>query len=172
MRTRTLLLSAVVITVAPIWIAGLAAGGSPRDSTGSAPAPVVSSSGADEALKLLSRWDHRRSVAWSRADPVALARLYTSRSRTGDRDVTDLERWRRRGLRVIGLRQQVTALLLAARTRDRLVVVVTDRTVGGIARGAGRRTTLPGSAWATHRIVLRHSGDGWRVVEARVERAA
>lgn len=159
---------AVVLTVVPIWIAGLAAGGSPRGSA-DAPATAASSSRESRALKVLGRWDRERAAAWRHADPVALAALYTSGSRTGRRDVTDLERWRRRGIRVAGLRQQVSSVRRASSTGSELVLVVTDRTVGGVGVGRGRRTQLPDSVWTTHRIRLRPSSAGWRVVEARIE---
>jgi hypothetical protein len=71
-------------------------------------------------------------------------------------------------LRVTGLHQQVSAVRRVADSRRRIVLVVTDRTVGGVAVGAGRRTRLPASAWATHRILLRPWYDGWRVAEARL----
>jgi hypothetical protein len=167
MRTRTLLLSAIVITVVPVWLGGLAAGGSPPGRAGFAPVPAAPPSDTSRALAVLRRWDRRRAAAWRRADPVALARLYAAGSRTGRRDVADLERWRHRGLRVVGLCQQVSAAHLAADGRRRLTVVVTDRTVDGIAVGAGRRTSVPRSDWATHRISLLHTASGWLVDEAR-----
>jgi hypothetical protein len=175
MRTRTLLLSAIVVTVLPIWLAGLAAGRSPGRPR--LPAVSVTSEsalatapGGSRALAVLRRWDHRRARAWRRGDATALARLYATGSRTGRRDVADLRRWRRRGLRVAGLRQQVSRVRLVdgrVTDRDRVALVVTDRTVGGVAVGAGRRTPVPQSAWATQRIALRRSGGAWRVVEAR-----
>jgi hypothetical protein len=177
MRTRTLLLSAIVVTVLPIWLAGLAAGRGPSRPrppavrvTSASGVAAASAAGASRALAVLRRWDHRRARAWRRGDATALARIYAAGSRTGRRDVADLRRWRRRGLRVAGLRQQVSRVRLAdgRRThRDRVALVVTDRTVGGVAVGVGRRTPVPQSAWATQRIALRRSGGTWRVVEAR-----
>jgi hypothetical protein len=165
MRTRTLLLSAVVVTLVPVWLGGLAAGGSPPEHAGSTTAATAAPSRVARALLVLRRWDRRRATAWSRADPAALSALYTPGSRTGSRDVADLKRWRRRGLRVVGLRQQVAEARVAPDAHGRLVVVVTDRTVDGVAVGAGRRTSVPQSAWATHRVSLRHTADGWRVEE-------
>jgi hypothetical protein len=166
MRTRTLLLSAIAMTVVPVWLGGLAAGGSPPGRAGFTPETAAPPSDTIRALAVLRDWDRRRAAAWRRGDPVALGRLYTAGSRTGRRDEADLERWRHRGFRVVGLRQQVSAAHLAADGRRRLILVVTDRTVDGIAVGAGRRTSVPQSDWATHRISLRHTRAGWQVMEA------
>ena len=175
MRTREVLLLAAVVTVVTVWLAGMAGsadgGGAARDdarSTSSAGAPA--SPGA-RALAILHRWDGRRSRAWAAGDPVALSRLYVPGSATGARDADDLRRWTRRGLRVAGLHQQVAAFRVTDHHRHRLVVVVTDRTVDGIAVGAGRRRAIPSSAWATHRISLRRTTSGWRVVEVRLQPA-
>ena len=146
----------------------LAAGGSPARSARPTPVAAAQPTRAGRALAVLHHWDRRRAAAWSHADPSGLARLYTPGSRTGRRDVADLERWRGRGLRVVGLHQQVAAVRLAGAARGRFVLVVTDRTVGAVAVGDGRRTPMPQSAWATHRISLRRSGSGWQVVEARL----
>jgi len=168
MRTRTLLLPAVVVTILPIWL--WSAAGAERTP---APARLVSVPVTDDrrspearALGVLRRWDARRAAAWSTGDPAALARLYVPGSRTGAEDVADLRRWVRRGLRVTGLHQQVASLLLAHWSAHRVVALVTDRTVDGVAVGARRRTAVPVSAWATHRVFLLQVDDSWRVAEA------
>jgi hypothetical protein len=187
MRTRTLLLSATLVTFLFVSLGQLAGGGSSAGSApaGSAPAgsaPGVTrpssvtagtSPGARRALAVLRGWDHRRAEAWRRGDPTALAALYTPGSRAGRRDVADLKRWRRRGLRVVGLRQQVLSLRLAHRDRasgrrhrQGIVVVVTDRAVDAVAVDAHRRMPMPQSAWATQRVSLRSTAGAWRVVEA------
>jgi len=120
------------------------------------------------ALAVLRRWDRQRAAAWAAGDRAALAALYTAGSHTGRRDVRDLERWHDRGLRVTGLHQQVAAASLRRRTPGRLVLVVTDRTVDGIAVGGPHRLALPTSAWLAHRITLQRVGGTWQVVEARV----
>jgi hypothetical protein len=164
------MLLAALLTVVVIWLAGVAGvsavgGSSTRHPT--EPAVHRALTPAGSALVLLRDWDRRRAAAWASGDPIALARLYVPGSRTGVRDRLDLRRWADRGLRVTGLRQQVRSVRVIARTRQRLVVVVTDRTVGGVAVAATRRTALPTSGWETHRITLRRSGPGWRVVEVR-----
>ena len=117
------------------------------------------------AAAALSSWDTRRSAAWSHGDLAALSHLYTAGSRTGARDVADLRRWRSRHLRVSGLRQQVAELRVLVSTSDRLVLTVTDRTVDGVAVARHRRTALPTSSWATHRIRLRRERGRWLVEE-------
>jgi hypothetical protein len=175
MRTRTLLLSATLATVVPVWLVGLAAGGSApagraAGGGGATSTTAAASPGAERALAVLRAWDRRRSAAWSRGDPAALGELYAPGSRAGRGDVADLLRWRRRGLRVVGLRQQVLALRVVRQGHvrpARIVVLVTDRTVDGVAVGRGRRTPVPQSAWATQRVSLRREAGVWRVVDAQ-----
>jgi hypothetical protein len=164
------MLPAALLTVVVIWLAGVAGvaeGGGSSTRHPTAPAVYRAPTRASSALVLLRDWDRRRAAAWASGDPTALARLYVAGSRTGVRDRLDLRRWVGRGLRVTGLRQQVRSLRVLAWSHDRLVVVVTDRTVGGVAVASTRRTALPASGWATHRITLRRSGPAWRVVEVR-----
>ncbi len=168
MRTRTLLLLAVATTVVPVGVvsgAGAEEGVPPAHPvalrvTGDRRSPET------RALGVLRRWDARRATAWSAGEPAALTRLYVPGSRTGAHDVSDLRLWVRRGLRVTGLHQQVTSLVLVRRTPHRVVVVVTDRTIDGVAVAADRRTAVPSSAWATHRVVLVRGDGVWRVSEA------
>jgi hypothetical protein len=164
MRTRTLWLLAIVLTVAPVAVAVLG-GGSAHEPVLAA---VPRSGGPDQparALAVLHRWDRRRSAAWAHSDARALGHLYLPGSRAGQRDVSELERWRHRGLRVVGLRQQVSSARVARDGRDTLVMVVTERTVDGVAVGRSRRTTLPVGGWATHRIRLRRITGEWRLDE-------
>lgn len=171
------MLLAAVLTVVAVWLAEVAGVADVADGGGSTTrqptAPVVRGrpSPAVRALAVLRHWDRRRAAAWASADPSAVTRLYLPGSQTEVRDRLDLGRWADRGLRVIGLRQQIRSLHVVARTLDLLVVVVTDRTVGGVATGASRRTAVPASGWARHRITLRRSDDGWRVGEVRVQPA-
>ena len=123
------------------------------------------------ALRVLAAWDRRRADAWAAGAPVRLARLYAAGSQTGRRDVRALARWHRRGLRVVGLHQQVAAAQVLARRPGRVVLRVTDRTLGGVAVGGPHRVGLPQSLWRTHRVVLSRSRGTWRVVEARAQPA-
>jgi hypothetical protein len=175
MRTRTLLLLATTLTLTTIVAAGVAAGGAA--STAAPPSDLAPPSrdgpvtGALHASAMLRAWDHRREAAWTRDDVAALAALYRPSSRTGRHDVRDLRRWRERGLRVVGLRQQVRELRVRVETSRRLVLTVTDRTVNGIAVGHGRRTALPASTWARHRIRLLRAHGRWQVVEVLAQPA-
>lgn len=164
MRTGTLGLLAVVATVLPV--AGVAV---TRDVSSGAGETFVASAAepsvTGRALAALREWDSARAHAWAHSDPRALARLYTPTSRTGRHDVADLLRWAGRGLRVVGLHQQIGSVRLTRTSSRILVVVVTDRTVDGVAVGGGRRTAVPASAWATHRVVLERVGPRWCVRE-------
>jgi hypothetical protein len=167
MRTRTLLLLATATTVATIAVAAVAAGGAvpSRPGTSDPPGAERPLSRVVRAVSVLGAWDERRAAAWARGDPIALARLYTPRSRTSARDLRDLRLWRSRGLRVVGLHQQVAELRVPVETSRRLVLTVTERTVEGVAVGHHRRTRLPRSAWGTHRIQLRLEHGRWLVDE-------
>lgn len=154
----------VTTVAASVWVAGPSAP-SP-DLARPASAPVAAP--GPHALAVLRRWDRRRAEAWAAGDRSALAALYAVGSRTGRRDVRDLERWRHRGLRVTGLHQQVAAVSLRRRTPGRLVLMVIDRTVDGVAVGGPHRLALPRSAWLTHRVMLRRVGGTWVVDEARL----
>jgi hypothetical protein len=170
MRTRALLLLATTLTGVTIAGLGLAAGGaaSPERAPGAATAPATLP--VVRAARVLGAWDHARAAAWAHGDPAALAALYTPSSVTGARDVADLRRWRDRGLRIVGLRQQVMRLRVLVDTRRTLVLAATDRTVDAIAVGRHRRTALPLSAWAVHRIRLRHQRGRWLVDEVAARR--
>jgi hypothetical protein len=163
MRTRTLLLLATGLTLATVGLAVVSAGATDRHVRPDQ-APAARSRIA-RALAVLRAWDRDRAAAWSHADPAALARLYLRRSRTGTRDAAHLRRWRDRGLRVTGLHQQVAAVRVDRASPGRIALTVTDRTVDAVAVGHGRRTALPASAWATHRITLRAVHGRWRVAE-------
>jgi len=123
------------------------------------------------ALAVLHEWDRRRASAWASGDVESLARLYVVGSRTGARDARELRRWREHGLRAVGLHVQVSAAQVRHRSASGLTLVVTDRTVDGVATGGPYRVGLPRSAWATHRITLRRVRDAWRVAEVRTQPA-
>src|SRR4051812_29313736 len=119
MHARTALILATALTVTTVAVAAVGTGGAVSGAARVTARPVTT---AARALAVLHTWDLRRSAAWSRADPVALARLYAVGSRTGARDVHDLRRWRRRGLRVVGLHQQVAAVDAQAQTTRSLLL--------------------------------------------------
>jgi hypothetical protein len=133
-----------------------------RDSAGQA-----ADRGADPAA-VLAAWDVRRAAAWADGDPVRLRDLYVQGSRAGAADVRLLRRYLDRGLTVRGLRTQVLGLEVLRRADRRLVLLVTDRTVGGEAVGAaGTSVGLPADRASTRRVVLVRAGERWLVDEAR-----
>lgn len=125
-------------------------------------APVAAADG----LATLLAWDRRRSAAYARGDPAALASLYAPGSRTGARDVDLLRSYVARGLRVRGMRTQVLAVRQVAGDRARLVVEVTDRVRGAVAVGHGTRVALPVSRPVPRRVTLLRRRGEWVVREA------
>lgn len=117
---------------------------------------------------VLAAWDAHRAQAWARGDVAGLAGLYTEGSRAGRADVRLLRHYRDRGLRVEGLTTQVLALEVLERGPRRLVLVVTDRVVGGVAIGGAVPVTLPRDRASTRQVELaRDPGRPWQVVEVR-----
>lgn len=116
---------------------------------------------------VLAAWDARRAGAWERGDTAALRRLYTGASRTGLADARALRRYRDRGLRVEGVATQVLALEVERRAPARLVLLVTDRVVGGRVVGPSTAVPLPTDRASTRRVTLVRAGERWRVEEVR-----
>lgn len=121
---------------------------------------------------VLAAWDERRAAAWARGDADALADLYAPGSRSGATDVRLLRAYARRGLRVEGLSTQVLGLRVVERSPRRLVLVVTDRLVGGSAVGGAAPVALPADRASTRRVVLAHQRGRWVVAEARDQDSA
>lgn len=144
-----------------------------RDGRPTGPAlPATSSSAPVGPAAILAGWDGRRAAAWAAGDVEALRELYVDGSRTGGADVDLLQHYRARGLAVTGLSTQVLALDVVERTPSRLVVVVTDRVVGGRAVGGRTPVALPADRASTRRIVLALQDGRWVVVEARDQASA
>lgn len=129
--------------------------------------------GADSlsALGVLRAWDRARSDAWAAGDVAALAALYAPGSRAGARDREMLRRYLRRGLRVERLGTQVLAARVLRQGATTLVLLVTDRTVGGVVVGVGLRVRLPEDRATTHRISLVRVGSDWLVRQVAPEPA-
>ena len=122
---------------------------------------------------VLAAWDQRRAEAWAAGDADALADLYATGSTTGAADVRLLRHYRERGLTVAELTTQVLALEVAARSPTRLVLVVTDRVVGGVAVGRGTTPiALPADRASVRRVVLVREGRRWLVAEASDQASA
>ncbi|QBR91470.1 hypothetical protein [Nocardioides euryhalodurans] len=118
-------------------------------------------------LEVLRGWDRDRARAWRRGDGEALAELYVPGSRAGRADAALLEAYAGRGLRVTGVRMQLAAVEVVARTGDRLELLVTDRLGRTVARGGGGSFSLPGDDWSRRRVVMVRSGTRWQVAEVR-----
>ena len=118
--------------------------------------------------RILAAWDERRASAWAAGDAEALEGLYVTGSRAGAADLRLLRHYRERGLTVADLATQVLALEVVERSEARLVLVVTDRVVGGRAVGPDASPiALPADRASTRRIVLVRQGGTWLVAEAR-----
>lgn len=121
---------------------------------------------------ILAAWDEQRSAAWAEGDPAALRELYADGSQAGAADVRLLRRYADRGLRVTGLRTQVLSLEVLDHGDDRLRLRVTDRLVGGQARGGGETVNLPADRASTRQVELVRVGEQWLVTEVRDQRRA
>jgi hypothetical protein len=121
---------------------------------------------------ILSAWDERRAAAWAEGDLGALRGLYVAGSRAGAADVRLLGHYVERGLTVEGLTTQVLSLEVVRRSPARLVLVVTDRVVGGRAVGRTSSAALPGDHASTRRVVLVRERERWLVAEARDQASA
>jgi hypothetical protein len=144
----------------------------PREAPAAAPSPAAPAAPAHAPGAVLAAWDERRAAAWARGDAAALADLYAPESRSGAADVRLLRSYARRGLRVEGLTTQVLGLRVVERSPRRLVLVVTDRVVGGWAVGGAAPVALPADRASTRRVVLARQRGRWVVAEARDQASA
>jgi hypothetical protein len=143
------------------------------EPTGLAAPPSRSAGVPTGPAAVLADWDARRSAAWAEGDVVALRRLYVDGSRSGAADVRLLRHYVARGLVVEGLATQVLSLDVVERSSSRLVLVVTDRVVGGRAVGGGAaRIALPADRASSRRVELVRRGGRWLVAEARDQASA
>lgn len=135
--------------------------------------PVLSAvDGRQGPAGILAAWDEQRASAWAAGDTEALGALYVAGSRTGAADLRLLRHYRDRGLAVTDLATQVLALEVVERSAARLVVVVTDRLVGGRAVSGGAAVALPTDRASTRRIVMVRQDGTWLVAEARDQASA
>ncbi|MGH3445388.1 MAG: hypothetical protein ACRDPB_08435 [Nocardioidaceae bacterium] len=129
------------------------------------------------AVRILHRWDRRRSRAYADGSVAELRRLYVDGSAAGRADVRLLRTYADRGLRVQGMRMQLLSVSVLAHREGLLRLRVTDRLTGAVAVGPGlvdpghrRRLRLPRDGASSHVLTLRPADDGWRV--AAVEPSA
>ena len=125
------------------------------------------------AADVLREWDERRAAAYAAGDPAALRPLYTPGSAAGRADRAMLRAYADRGLRVTGLRRQLLAVEVLDAGPGWWRLGVTDRLVGGVARGGGQPVVLPRDRPSSWRVQLRRHAGGWRVgvVRARDQAA-
>lgn len=115
-------------------------------------------------MRALHRWDTRRAQAYAAGSPAALSSLYVRGSVAGRADVVLLDRYRRRGVRVVGLRSQLLSVRVLDGHRDRLRLRVVDRVVGAFAVRGPHRVHLPLDRPSVRTITLvRRGSPRWRV---------
>ncbi len=116
------------------------------------------------AVDVLHSWDLARARAYATGDVAVLRSLYVDGSAAGTTDVRMLRDYRRRGLRVEGMRMQLLAVEVLAHAPDRWRLLVTDRLHGAVAVGpSGTRTPLPRDQASTRTVALRLRGGTWQV---------
>jgi hypothetical protein len=149
---------------APVRAPAPAVRSAPEPSVPAARRSVAASRGhVAQALRVLASWDGRRGDAYAAGSAAALGRLYVPGSSAGAADVRLLRAYRSRGLRVVGLRTQVLALVVEQRAGNRWRLRVTDRVVGAVAVSGGRRLPLPRDASSVRVVTLvRSPGRGWQ----------
>jgi hypothetical protein len=162
MRSRTLLLLSVLVTVVVVAGAALLQDPTPGQVGGS-DRPATSS--VSRAATVLRAWDRRRARAWADDDRSAVRALYVPGSRAGRRDLAMLAAYHQRGLRVTTMKRQVLAMDVVTRTADTWALEVTDRLAEARVGRNGSSRVLPRSRPATRRIELRRVADTWKVVE-------
>ncbi len=121
---------------------------------------------------VLATLDRRRAAAYDAADPELLARVYVRGSPALRRDRHLLTRYRERGLRVRGLRMDVSSLRVRRARGDRVVLVVRERLAGGTVTGPRSHRPLPGDDADRRVLVLRRVDDrgdhrNWRIAAVR-----
>lgn len=172
------LLPVLTAVAGALVVATLVVGHGRPDGTGRADvrraeAPATASGHpAPGPAAVLAAWDERRATAWAGGDAAALADLYAPGSRSGAADVRLLRAYAGRGLRVEGLTTQVLGLRVVEQSPRRLVLVVTDRVVGGSAVVGAAPVALPADRASTRRVVLVRRRGTWVVAEARDQDSA
>lgn len=117
------------------------------------------------ALRIIAAWSRRRARAWASTSAGRVRALYATPSAAG----AELALWRsyrRRDLRVEGLRSQVLAIRVLSASARRLAVVIDERSASGVVVGsdAVRRVALPQDKVDRRRVVLVLGPDAvWRV---------
>lgn len=165
-RPRVLLLALLgVMVLAATTVVTVVTGGEGTERAVADPPADRGSADRTSAVAVLRAWDRRRAAAWRTGDAQALTELYARGAAAGRADLAALAAYDARGLRVTGMRMQVAAVEVRSETEARIVAVVTDRLVGAVAVGHGRRVALPEDRWSRRRIRLLRTGESWVVAE-------
>lgn len=122
--------------------------------------------------QVLAVLDRRRSRAYAELAPRLLRGVYTARSTVLRHDRALLSDYRRRGLRVCGMRMRVLSLRVRARDAGRVLLRVRERLAPGAAVVGGDAVRrLPADAVGTRLLNLRRvEGRGpvrWRISAVR-----
>jgi hypothetical protein len=143
-------------------VLGLALGSGAEAAWPSGASPPVPA-GVPPALAVLHAWDSQRGAAYSRGDPRALARLYVPGSTAAAADVAIIRAYAARGLRVVGLTEQVFSARVDVLEPDRVRLHLVDRVAGAVV-GLGRCWPLPHDRARARTVVLLRSAGRWRVL--------
>ncbi|CAM3244840.1 hypothetical protein NODU109028_06230 [Nocardioides dubius] len=136
--------------------------GARAEAVGAEPLPRPS---ALRALAVLTAWSERRSRAWAAGSPEQVRALYAS-ARAARAELAIWQAYRRRGLRVEGLRSQVVAIRVLSEQPGRIALLVDERSAGGriVGDGVPHQVALPQDGVDRRRVVLVHGADaGWQV---------
>jgi hypothetical protein len=166
-----------LVVASVLGLTGVFGAGQSMLSTEPAPATVADEPPASSAAsaawagspnqhwaRVLGRLDDRRALAFSRAEPGLLDKVYLTGSGLRDRDARTIDAYARRGLRIEGLHMTILALRLRVRSASTAVLSVVDRISRARAvNSAGRSRALPRDRATAHRVTLRRVPTGWRI---------
>ncbi|QCB93380.1 hypothetical protein [Cellulomonas shaoxiangyii] len=170
----TVLVLATLAALAVVGVTALREGAAPvpdavRGGAGAA-AEATPGRAADDPAAAAADLTRRRAVALAAASADGVAALHVAGSPSFAHDVALLDQLA--GARSDGLTVAVHDAVVSGRTPDGDAVVLVTSSVGSHTRvsTAGERTTVPATAARTVELVLRRTGEGWRVWDVR-ERA-
>lgn len=125
-------------------------------------APTTFAPAPPEAVAIWSGWAAQRAAAYAAGSPEALARLYADGAGAGD--VAVLRRYADRGLRVVGLTEQVLSVRVRQRSDDGVTLVLVSRLAAAVARGEHGEVALPTGRTRRRVVALRRDDGQWRVI--------
>lgn len=130
-------------------------------------AAVLGGADSDPECLLLGGLDAARTRAFVTAEPGRLHEVYVDAG-AARADAEVLRSYRSRGLRLEGMQMVRESCRVTHRSRRRLTLDVVDRLGPTAVRTAvGHRRDLPHDRPTRHTVVLRQTGDLWRVATVR-----